>query len=304
MASVQPRVGKITSHLRLISDYLRERPRLRLIVLLSLPVTFLTFVFVIPLLIMGWYSFLSDMPPAPLTLENYTRALTSDLYMGIIWRTTIITVQTTIIVTILGYSMAYSLVRFSRRTTLMLVLVILPFWTNYIIRMYAWINILQSGGVLDTLFMWTTLTSEPLGLLYSQTAVLIGFTYIWLPLATLPFYASLTNMDPNLIDAAKDLGAGPLKTFLTVTLPTTMDGIVVGIILVAIPTFGSFITPALLGGTDNVMIGMTIEEQFVTAFNWPFGAALAVIVSVFVVTAMLVALLLGTDLFGHQEDKE
>ncbi len=300
MSGAQPTVGRVTELVRATSNYLRDRPRLRLFVLLALPVTFLVAIFVIPLLIMGWYSFLSDMPPASLTLDNYAQALSTDLYLGIIWRTTVITIQTTVIVTILGYSMAYSLVRFSKKATLLLVLVILPFWTNYIIRMYAWMNILQSGGVLDTLLMWTTITSEPLGLLYTQTAVLIGFIYIWLPLATLPFYASLTNMDPNLIDAAKDLGAGPIKTFLTVTLPTTMNGIVVGIILVAIPTFGSFITPALLGGTDNVMIGMTIEDQFVSTFNWPFGAALAVIVSLFVVTAMLIALLLGTDLFKQQ----
>ena len=302
MAGAQSQIGYVTGAMRRVSDTLRGRRRLRLLVLLGLPVTFFAVVFLAPLVVMVWYSFLSDMPPASLTLENYFRVFSTDLYLSIVWRTAVITAQTTLIVTVLGYALAYSIVRFSKRATLLLVLVILPFWTNYIIRMYAWMNILQTGGVLDTLLVWTPLVNEPLGLLYSQTAVLIGFTYIWLPLATLPFYASLTNMDTDLIDAAKDLGAGPLKAFVTVTLPMTMNGIVVGVILVAIPTFGSFITPALLGGTDNVMIGMTIEQQFIQAFNWPFGAALGVIVSIFVVAVMMFALLTGTDLFDRRGD--
>ncbi len=304
MSNNERAVGRVSSSFRKASDTLRDRPRLRLAAIVGIPVAFLAFFFIGPLLVMLWFSFQSGMPPAPTTLDNYIQIISSDLYFGIIWRTTVITVQTTLLATVLGYTLAYSIVRFSRRATLLLVLIILPFWTNYIIRMYAWINILQSGGVLDTIMMATPLYSEPLSLLYSQTAVLIGFTYIWLPLGTLPFYASLTNMDTDLIDAAKDLGAGPLKAFATVTLPMTMNGIVVGIILVAIPTFGSFITPALLGGTDNVMIGMTIESQFMEAFNWPFGAALSVIVSFMVVVALLVALLSGTDLFDKPEESQ
>jgi len=273
--------------------YLRTRPRLRLGILLALPATVLVGLFVLPLLSMISLSFLTGLPPAPFTLENYGTIFGTSLYITVIWRTATITAITTAIVVVLGYTFAYSVVRFSRYTSVLLLLVILPFWTNYIVRMYAWMNILQTGGVLDTILMATGVVAEPVSLLYSQTAVLIGFTYIWLPLSTLAFYASITNLDTDMIDAAKDLGAGPIKTFFVVTLPLTKSGLVVGTILVAIPTFGAFITPALLGGTNSIMIGMVIEEQFIDSFNWPLGAALSVVVSIVAVLITVAAAALG-----------
>jgi spermidine/putrescine transport system permease protein len=204
--------------------------------------------------------------------------------VNILWRTAVLTVESTAIVVVLGYILAYSIARFSKRTTLILMLIILPFWTNYIVRMYALINIFQKGGVLDTVMLALGLTGKAGGIMYTHPAVLAGLSYVWLPLATFPFYASLTNMDDSLIDASKDLGAGPIKTFFRVTLPITKDGVIAGIILVAIPSFGSFITPALLGGTNVLMIGMVIEQQFTSAFNWPFGSALGMVVTAVVVT--------------------
>ncbi|QHS18375.1 ABC transporter permease [haloarchaeon 3A1-DGR] len=242
---------------------------------------------------MAWMSFLADMPPAPLTLEHYIRIFTGDTYITVLWRTAVLTVQSTIIVVVLGYVLAYSIARFTKRATIVLLLIILPFWTNYIVRMYALINIFQSGGVLDTVMILVGLANEPSGIMYSHTAVLIGLAYVWLPLATFPFYASLTNMDGDLIDASKDLGAGPIKTFLRVTLPMTKNGVIAGIVLVAIPAFGSFITPALLGGTNVLMVGMVIEQQFAASFNWPFGSALGMVVTVGVVLLIGVGSWLG-----------
>jgi len=281
-----------------VTGYFREHRRARLALILGLPLSILLVFFVLPLGTMLWISFLSGLPPASVTVENYVRLVSSSLYLQVVWETTVLTVQTTVLVTVIGYTLAYSIVRFSRRTSILLLLIILPFWTNYIIRMYAWINILQTGGVIDFILETVGLVQEPSGYLYTTQAVLVGFVYVWLPLATLPFYSSITGMDQDLIDAAKDLGSGPLKTFATVTFPRTRDGIVAGIILSAIPTFGSFITPVLLGGTDVIMIGVVIENQFTEAFNWPFGAALSMVVSAFVLVALIAGVMAGSDLVG------
>jgi spermidine/putrescine transport system permease protein len=279
-------------------DFFRERPRLKKSAIAGPPYGVLVAFFVLPLLTMLVISFQEGQINGPWTLANYTNFLGSETYLTVVWRTLVVTVQVTVLVTVVGYTLAYSIVRFSRRATLLLLLVILPFWTSYIIRMYAWINILQSGGVLDSTLQLFGLPS--VGLLYTQPAVMIGFTYVWLPLAVLPFYASLTNMDADLIEAAKDLGAGPIKTFFTVTLPMTKNGVITGVILVFIPTFGSFITPRLLGGTNNIMIGMVIENQFKSAFNWPFGAAIGIVISVVVVLLLALGARGGGNLFGGE----
>jgi spermidine/putrescine transport system permease protein len=285
-------------------SYLRARPRLQKSLIVGPPFGVLVLFFALPLLSMLLISFRQGNIDGPLTIQNYQQFITSQTYLTVVWRSLLISIKVTALVTVVGYTLAYSIVRFTRYTTLLLLLVILPFWTSYIIRMYAWINILQSGGVLDSTLLLLNVVDKPIGLLYSQEAVLIGFTYVWLPLAVLPFYASLTNMDPALIDAAKDLGAGPLKAFFTVTLPTTINGVVTGVLLVFIPTFGSFITPRLLGGTSNVMIGMVIEEQFKSAFNWPFGAAIGMIVSLLVVALLIIGSRAGGNLLAQGGDSQ
>ncbi|WP_248910825.1 ABC transporter permease [Halocatena marina] len=262
----------------------RENRWLRLSLFIGVPVGVLVTFFALPLLSMLWMSLLEEMPPSAFSLDHYIRIFTGDLYISILWRTAVLTAESTAIVVVLGYILAYSIARFSKRTTLILMLIILPFWTNYVVRMYALINIFQKGGVLDTMMLTLGLTGKTSGIMYTHPAVLAGLAYVWLPLATLPFYASLTNMDDSLINASKDLGAGPIKTFFRVTLPITKNGVIAGIVLVAIPSFGSFITPALLGGTNVLMIGMVIEQQFTSAFNWPFGSALGMVVTVVVVT--------------------
>jgi spermidine/putrescine transport system permease protein len=280
--------------LALVKSFVQGSSSLRIGLILGLPSLLLVLFFFIPLLSMVRLSFLENLPPAPYTLSNYIEVFTSEIYIGILRQTTLITILTTVLVIVLGYSFAYSIVRWSKRTTYLLLLLILPFWTNYIVRMYAWINILQQNGVVNWLEVTLGLTNDPSGYLYSFNAVVLGLVYVWLPLATLPFYASIEGMDESLIEAGKDLGAGPIKTFWTVTLPQTKNGVLAGITLVAIPTFGSFVTPALLGGTNILMLGQVIDTQFNQAFDWPFGAALGtvVVVGVFVVIGL-------TQLAGH-----
>ena len=279
-----------------VSAFFRERPRLRTLAIAGPPSAILVVFFALPLVAMLVVSFQTGQIGGAWTLENYLGFIGSETYLTVVWRTLLLSAQVTAIVAAIGYALAYSIVRFSRRTTLFLLLVILPFWTSYIIRMYAWINILQSGGVLDSILGLVGLPA--VGLLYTETAVRIGFTYVWLPLAVLPFYASLSSLDPDLIEASKDLGAGPIRTFVSVTLPLTATGVITGLVLVFIPTFGSFITPRLLGGTNNIMIGMVIENQFKSAFNWPFGAAIGMVITAVVVVLLVLATRFGGDLLG------
>lgn len=275
---------------------LRKYRWFRLLILIGLPMATLVMLFIIPLSIMVWLSFLDGLPPgAEMTVENYLRILDS-VYLSVLWRTFVLTAQTTLLVTVLGYTLAYSMVRFSKHTTFLLLLVILPFWTNYIVRMYALITVFQNGGALSWALNAIGVMSGDFGILYTNHAVFLGLSYVWLPLATLPFYASLTNLDTDLIDAAKDLGAGPLKAFVTVTLPMTFTGIMAGVVLVAIPAFGSFVTPELLGGTGQVMIGNIIDQQFNQAFNWPFGSALGIVISAFMVLLLVVSVLTGNSI--------
>lgn len=279
-----------------IYNFIQCRRWLRVGILAGTPFLVLFLFFVLPYLEMVRLSLLSDLPPyGEYTLENYVRLLDS-VYLTILWRTTVITLQTTAVVGVLGYTLAYSIVRFSRRTTLLLLLVLLPFWTNYIVRMYALINIFQGRGLIN----WTlgAFGYGPIQIMYTQEAVLIGLAYVWLPLAVLPFYASLASLNTELIDASKDLGAGPIKTFFKVTLPLTSKGVITGLLLVAIPSFGAFITPELLGGINNYMIGNVIDQQFNYSFNYPFGAAVGIFVSLIVLLLLTLGLRLGFDAFS------
>lgn len=304
MASSTPsRRLPVKDHLYSLYMSVRERYWLRLLLLVGIPVGILLLFFVLPLVIMLWLSFHDGMPPAPYTLENYVR-LFDGLYLNVLWRTLTMTVQVTVLVTVVGYTLAYSVVQFSRRTTLLLLLVILPFWTNYIVRMYALINIFQTGGAMSWVLNIVGLLNEDFGMLFTHEAVLIGLAYVWLPLATLPFYASLSNLNTDLIDASKDLGAGPIKTFYSVTLPLTYNGLIAGIVLVAIPTFGAFVTPALLGGTDQIMIGNVIDQQFNQAFNWSFGAAIGIFISLIVLVVLGISTRIGGNIVGVGGDQQ
>jgi spermidine/putrescine transport system permease protein len=185
---------------------------------------------------------------------------------------------TTIICLFVGYPLAYFLAHAPiKQRSLLLFLILLPFWTNFIIRIFAWMIILRSGGVLDSLLQWLHITQAPLNLLYSPTAVMIGMVYEYLPFVVLPLYTSLEKIENSLLEAASDLGAPPWKAFLRVTLPLSVPGMIAGTILTFIPSMGMFVVPDILGGAKTILIGNVIRNQFLTARDWPFGSAASMI---------------------------
>ena len=224
------------------------------------------------------------MQPA-LSLENYARFFQSTLYVRVLWNTFEIAGTATVFALLVCYPFAYWLGRVVpvRWQTALLMSVIILFWTSFLIRTYAWIGILQERGLLDLTVMALGVSEEPLGMLFTRTAVIIGFVHVFLPLMLMPIYAAVRNLDGNLLLAAQDLGATPVRTFLRVTLPLTMTGVLTGILLFFTPTFGAFVTPLLLGSTESIMIANVVETQFGEAFNWPYGSALSCIVVVTVV---------------------
>lgn len=272
--------------------YLRSQEKLQLFLLVGPVVTIIFGGLIVPVLYMVYISFLTGLPPgAEFTLENYQALVSTRAYLNIGIQTVVLTIQTTLLVLVFGYILAYSIAMFSKRKKILLLLVILPFWTNYLVRNFALIAIFQNGGPFDQIVGNILFFVEDLdlGILYSRSGVLLGLVYSFLPVAVLPMYASIARMDKSLINASKDLGAGPIKTFIYVTLPQTKDGIFVGTILVAIPTFGAFVTPAMLGGPDDNMLGRLIELQYMEVFNLPFGSALATVVSLVVIIVLGVA---------------
>jgi len=258
---------------------------------LGIPTLVVLLFFVLPIVLIGVYSFYSLDPVtglmrADFTWANYEKALTSPIYRNLFWRTCVVALISTVIALLLAYPVGYFIgaVADRRSQGILLLLVLIPFWTSYIIRTYAWIGILQSNGFLDSAFGWVP--GLPTNLLYSRTAVIIGFVHVYLPIMILSIYASARNLDRRYVEAAHDLGASRFSAFVRVILPLTMPGVIAGIVLFFIPTFGSFVTPQLLGGTRDVMMGNIIDNQFGEAFNWPFGAALSIIMTLVVILAM------------------
>lgn len=254
----------------------------------------ITLFIAVPLILVGVYSVYSLDPITGLmqqdfSLENYERALTNDIYRSVLWRTIQIAGISTIIGILLAYPMGYTIgaVAPRKHQVTLLLLVLVPFWTSYIVRTYAWIGILRTDGFLQNVIGWVPGVTN-VDLLYSRTAVIVGFVHVFLPLAILPIFASARNLDHRLLEASADLGAPPWKTFLRVTLPLTMPGVLAGIVLFFIPAFGSFVTPQLLGGTGDIMMGNIIANQFGEAFNWPFGAALSIVMTVIVIIAIAI----------------
>jgi spermidine/putrescine transport system permease protein len=213
------------------------------------------------------------------TLDNYVRAL-DPLYLGIFAKSIWISGVTTLICLVVGLPVAIGIVFAPPRwKPVLLLLVILPFWTNLLIRTYALIAVLRTRGYVNFALEWGAdglgLPFEPLSLLYNNTAVVIGLVYVHLPFMVLPLYAALDRMDRSLIEAALDLGASQTRTFATIIVPLALPGIISGMILVFIPALGSYLTPDLLGGTNSQMIANVVERQFKKANDWPFGAALS-----------------------------
>ncbi len=209
------------------------------------------------------------------TLANYTSIL-DPLYLRVFWRSLWIAVLTTVVCLFLGFPLAYLIARAPKRwQSLLLLLVIIPFWTNFLVRTYAWMFILRTEGLLNTISLEIGLIDQPLNLLFTDTAVIIGLVYGYLPFMVLPLYAALERLDPAMIEAARDLYATSRQVFTRVILPLAKPGVVAGCLLVFIPTIGAYVTPDLLGGARTLMIGNLIQQQYLVVRDWPFGSALS-----------------------------
>jgi spermidine/putrescine transport system permease protein len=234
--------------------------------------------FVAPLAIILAYSFESRGTyggiSLPWTIESYQR-LADSIYVAILWRSVWIAGASTILCLLLGFPLALFISRSGKRKNLYLSLVILPFWTSFLIRTYAWMFLLRDTGLINTVLEKLGLIHAPLPLLYNNGAVVLGLVYSYLPFVVLPIYATLERLDRSLLEASADLGARPWATLAHVTIPLCAPGIRAGAILVFIPCLGAYLTPDLLGGGKSVMIGNLIQNQFTMARDWPFGSAIS-----------------------------
>ncbi|HLF90698.1 MAG TPA: ABC transporter permease [Anaerolineales bacterium] len=274
--------------------------------LLSPGVLWILLFFNLPILIVVFISFVErgraggiKLPPV-FTLENYVQLFNSCasefsgadcnpfLYIGIFGHSVRIGLVVTFWCILLGYPLAYFI---SQRKPIwrdaLMVLVIIPFWTNFLVRTYALKQVLATEGLLNSFLMGTGLFNQPLDLLFNELAVVIGLVYGYLPFAILPMYASIEKFDHTLMEAAADLGANPRRAFWRVMLPMTLPGVVAALVLVFVPVVGAFITPDIMGGGKVEMIGTLINRQFSTARNWPFGSSISLILMLLVLIGVI-----------------
>ncbi len=266
----------------------------RLLLLLSPILLWLIIFFILPLISIFIFSFLERDTYGGIkwifTLENYKRFFIKGLYLKTLWRSVSTAFVCTAICLLIGYPYAYYLACYRPKwRNLLLILVVVPFLTNFLIRTYAWILILRTKGLMNSLLTFLIPNLQPLELLNTPIAVQIGLIYGYLPFMILPLYAALEQLDMSLVDAAKDLGASPRHAFWHITLPLSLPGILAGSMLVFIPTVGAFLTPDLLGGGMVNYIGNVIENQFKSSRDFPYGSALS-----FILMAIVIA---GTVLY-------
>lgn len=285
--------------------------------LIAVPFVFLLFFFLVPFLLVikislselvvaippysptidlaeGWQSIRDAF--SAFSFENYIWLTEDDLY----WKSYLSSVRiagtSTLIALIIGYPLAYGMARApSHWRPTLLMLVILPFWTSFLIRVYAWIGILKNEGLLNQLLLWLGVIDEPLIILNTNAAVYIGIVYSYLPFLVLPLYATLEKLDGTLLEAAEDLGCPPWKAFWQITVPLSLPGVIAGCFLVFIPAVGEFVIPDLLGGSETLMIGKTLWVEFFANRDWPVSSAVAVI--------LLLLLVVPIVLFQNQQQK-
>ncbi|WIV52280.1 ABC transporter permease subunit [Marivivens sp. LCG002] len=243
----------------------------------------------------GWQGIKSFF--AQLDIDNFTFLTTDPLYVKAYWSSLQIAFISTALTLLVAYPMAYGMARAPEewRATLMM-LVILPFWTSFLIRVYSWMGILGKEGFLNAALLWLGLIDEPLTILNTNTAVYIGIVYTYLPFMILPIYATLEKLDDSLLEAAEDLGCTRTSAFWSVTLPLSRPGVVAGCFLVFIPALGEFVIPSLLGGSDTLMIGKVLYEEFFSNRDWPVASAVAVV--------LLLILVIPIILFQRNQQKQ
>ncbi|MCI2263093.1 ABC transporter permease subunit [Xanthomonas indica] len=312
-APVVPVPPEPTQRLRLQQRLrLGSLPALRWLVIAA-PYLWLLLFFAIPFLIVLRISFAEQAIRSPpysdllemrdgvltlkLTLQNYLALLRDHQYIEAYWGSIKIAGISTALTLLIGYSMAYAIARLSPSArNIAMMLVVLPSWTSFLIRVYAWIGILDSNGVLNRALLALGLIDAPLHILYTPVAAYIGIVYCYLPFMVLPLYATLVKLDQRLLEAAYDLGAPPWKAFLTVTLPLSRPGIVAGCMLVMIPAVGEFVIPEMLGGPDTLMIGRVLWGEFFNNRDWPTASAVAI--------AMLALLMVPILIFNRYQQRQ
>lgn len=265
------------------------------------PITIWSLIFIYaPVILLLIMSFMTKGPLGVIqyqfTLDNY-KAMLDPVYFSVIKESVVIAFFTTVLSILMGYPLAYFMASQKAKVSgVLMVLMMLPFWTNELVIVYSFVILLNNSGIVNTLLGSVGLIKEPLNLLYNNFAVIVGMIYMLMPFAVLPMYSSIEKLDKGLIEASKDLGAGPVKTFFKVTLPLTSPGIFAGVILVFIPTIGYYQITDMLGGGTQMMVGNLINNQFSISRNWPFGAALSMILAVLILIMLFIYQKLGGDL--------
>jgi spermidine/putrescine transport system permease protein len=279
------------------SERIRQSERVRALFLAGPGGLWLLLFFLLPTAIVFAYSFARRGPYGAVawafTLENYAR-LFDWLYIRVFLMSVWLALLTTVICLVIGYPFAFVIARSSRRwRNALLVLVLIPFWTNFLVRTYAIMLLLRADGLINNALQWLGLIDRPLSLLFTPFAVVLGLVYGYLPFMILPIYASIEKFDFTLVEAAQDLGANAWHVFWRVLLPLTLPGVLAGSILVFIPSVGAFVTSDLLGGGKVVMIANLINQQFLTVRHWPFGSAISFVLMAIVLAATMLYFRIG-----------
>jgi spermidine/putrescine transport system permease protein len=282
-------------------DIVRRHPSLQVLVLIFPSLFWLVIFFAVPLVIVFVYSFLKRGPYGQLVwsfnLQNYVRFF-DPLYLKIFVRSFKIAAITTVFCFLFGYPLAYWIAtRPAKWRNMMLLLIMIPFWTNFLVRTYAWILILRDTGLINNALMSLGLIQQPLPLFGNDLAIIIGLVYGWFPDMVLPCYAAIERLDFSLVEAAQDLYANEVRSFLRVIFPLTLPGVVAGSMLVFIPSLGAYVTPDLLGGAKSVMIGNVIQSQFLTVRDYPFGSAFSFVLMALMLLATLIYFRVGARTF-------
>jgi spermidine/putrescine transport system permease protein len=278
-------------------DKIRRRPGLQTFLLIFPSLFWLVVFFAVPLIIVFVYSFLKRGTYGQVVwefnLNNYARFF-DPLYLKIFVRSFKIAGITTVVSLLLGYPMAYWIAtRSAKWRNILLLLLMIPYWTNFLVRTYAWILILRDSGLLNSLLMGWGVISAPLPLFGNDFAIIVGLVYGWFPSMVLPCYAAIERLDFSLVEAAQDLYANELRAFARIVIPITMPGIIAGSILVFIPSLGAYVTPDLLGGAKSVMIGNVIQSQFLSVRDIPFGSAFSFVLMIIMLGATLIYFRVG-----------
>ncbi len=228
--------------------------------------------------------FFDDQGRPDPTLGNYAFLLTDKLYVITYLKSVLMAAGATVLCLLLGFPMAYGIARAQARTrNVLLLLIVLPFWISFLLRVYAWMGLLNNYGFINNLLMWAGLIDQPIQMLYTDFAIYVGLVYSYLPFMILPLYATLERMDLDLVDAAQDLGASPAQAFRDITWPLARPGVIAGSLLVFIPAMGEYVVPYLLGGPASLMIGRVLFDEFFVNHDWPLASAVAIVLLVLLV---------------------